>query len=90
MDQIHFPFPKQGTLGHLFPSGLSTRIVGEGISPLCVAYASLCKYCTLVYKNIVFPQTSKEIWNRINSFVKVPCLGNGKIKATLTHTLLSI
>ena len=64
--------------GHWFPSGYSTRIVSEGISPLSVAYAGLCKCCTLVFKNIVFPQTSKEIWNSVNSFVKVPCLGNGK------------
>jgi hypothetical protein len=64
--------------GHLFPSGFSTRIVGEGISPLSVAYAGFCKCCTLVFKNIVFPQTSKEMWNSVNSFVKVPCLGNGK------------
>jgi hypothetical protein len=37
-----------------------------------VAYAGFCKCCTLVFKNIVFPQTSKEIWNSVNSFVKVP------------------
>ena len=64
--------------GHWYPCGLSTRIVGEGISPSSVAYAGLCKCCTLVCKNIVFPQTSKEIWNNVNSFVKVPCLGNAK------------
>ena len=64
--------------GHWFPSGFSTRIVGERISPLSVAYAGLCKCCTLVFKNTVFPQTRKEIWNCVNSFVKVPCLGNGK------------
>jgi hypothetical protein len=92
MDQIHFPFPKQGTFtneltlfqisllvcgktiflktsvqhlqkalqfkGHWFPSGFSTRIVGEGISPLSVAYAGFCECCTLVFNNIVFPQTS--------------------------------
>jgi len=63
---------------HWFPNGFSTRIVGEGISPSRVAYAGLCKWCTLVFKNIVFPQTSKEIWNSVNSFVKVPCLGNAK------------
>ena len=64
--------------GHWFPSWFSTRIVGEGISPLSVAYADFCKCCTLVFNNIVFPQTSKEMWNSVNSFVKVPCLGNGK------------
>ena len=64
--------------GHWFPSWFSTRIVGEGISPLSVAYAGFCKCCTLVFKNIVFPQPSKEIWNSVNSFVKVPCLGNAK------------
>ena len=64
--------------GARFPSGFSTRIVGEGISPLSVAYAGLCKCCTLVFKNVVFPQTRKEIWNCVNSFVKIPCLGNGK------------
>jgi hypothetical protein len=38
-----------------------------------VAYTGFCKCCALVFKNIVFPQTSKEIWNSVNLFIKVPC-----------------
>ena len=39
-----------------------------------MAYAGFCECCTLVFNNIVFPQTSEEIWNSFNSFVNAPCL----------------